>query len=1357
MASHGAFLAPVLVPISNCFVNLPHAFVQTFIRGPEFVGPGSIILELSWETVDGYVQRICVGWIGGLVKDGALRSDVIEVPIEFARCVGLLDYLEKTPQSFVRVHVMETLPIARHVNVEPCTPDDWELIQLHAGAIETELLRQMCVINDKHVSPIWINQYTLIRIRASLPVGMEHARLTPVSEIIVAPKERQTETTETSLSRDLYYEQSPPLVVQDDVDTLRNDTVDEVWIHPESLVMLDGAVKSNASSDTQEAPAVVLWSLESKRIAENNKQTETSRQKPCCYVARLKASRGVIRGHIVLNQGAIATLGITTRASIYLRVLKLPELPPTSVTLRTNLESHDGRYSASADRIQQSFLRWASSVKHGHIVCSGSVLHFNLDNEEVIRAIAEVQYDDEEAYSVEQLEDIPVGALQRYTIIGGSNGGHVLSMDQVIVQNAAGTQQTILENLNRRASSTRTLNMSIVELSRSARPYAMLMKAVRPILSRDASTARVVMGVKPPGCALVYGERGSGKSTCLRAIVHDIQTSLNFAAFAMTADCRNLRGLKMDVVKSQLSELFEEAARQAPALLVLDNLDALVPEEEESAGAANDQSRRIAELLLVLMNNNCQRMQKATVELKASFKRECEAINGLPDGQKKIARKKLLETIGSAMQSKSVAIIASAWSDTSVHKTLRGCGLFDRPIRVTLPDTERREIVIRGMLQMKVNDANFTGKGMKASRKLVIDPSIDFGLLSSLTEGYSLRDLSDATDRALHQMFRRHTLLQQTKGAYKLQQSDFEEGIEDFQPTALVGVNLFKSSIKWSDVGGLRQVRTVLKDTLELPTRYAKLYNNTPIKLPAGMLLYGPPGCGKTLLASAVAHECGLNFISVKGPEVLNKYIGASEQAIRDLFARAGLAAPSVLFLDEFDSIAPRRGADNTGVTDRLVNQLLTFLDGVEAQKGVYVLAATSRPDMIDPALLRPGRLDKSLYCGFPNEEERLDILHAVSKGMDLSKEALEYLPEIASNPKSARFSGADLQAIMYSAQLEFVHEKLNGDKSTSRQLTKAHVETSFKNAKPSTSDAARLEFERMYAGFSKARNTDFSIAEAQVSTTSNLLKSHIAHQRLSSLHDRRNDDDRRSDSNQPNQYYAGGATGRGGGSGLSVIGPGGGGSDDDHVANIIGRAQQDARTLAAGAASESTQPRHVITFYREGFTVNNGPYRARSDPTNRPFLEALEQGHVPQELEGENRTEPVEISLVDKREEDYVAPPAPAYTAFSGQGQTMGSTTYAAEAVVQGETLTAERPVIDDKKPTTTLQLRLHNGQRLRETLNLDHTLRDLHAIIQLNDAGAQPYALLAGFPPRPVATDLDQTIEQAGLKGAAITQKLI
>jgi peroxin-1 len=212
-------------------------------------------------------------------------------------------------------------------------------------------------------------------------------------------------------------------------------------------------------------------------------------------------------------------------------------------------------------------------------------------------------------------------------------------------------------------------------------------------------------------------------------------------------------------------------------------------------------------------------------------------------------------------------------------------------------------------------------------------------------------------------------------------------------------------------------------ETLQYPTTYAPIFAQCPLRLRSGLLLYGYPGCGKTLLASAVAGECGLNFISVKGPEILNKYIGASEKSVRDLFDRAEAARPCVLFFDEFDSIAPKRGHDSTGVTDRVVNQLLTQMDGAEGLSGVYVLAATSRPDLIDPALLRPGRLDKSLICDLPDLDDRIDILRALGTKLKLSQEVLDNLPEIAS--RTDGYSGADLQALVYNAHLEAIHDVL--------------------------------------------------------------------------------------------------------------------------------------------------------------------------------------------------------------------------------------------------------------------------------------------------------------------------------------------
>lgn len=244
------------------------------------------------------------------------------------------------------------------------------------------------------------------------------------------------------------------------------------------------------------------------------------------------------------------------------------------------------------------------------------------------------------------------------------------------------------------------------------------------------------------------------------------------------------------------------------------------------------------------------------------------------------------------------------------------------------------------------------------------------------------------------------------------------------------------------------------------------------------------------------------------------------------------------------------------------------------------------------------------------------------------------------------------------------------------------------------------------------------------------------------------------SDDEKVNEYYTGGHTNHGGGSGLSVLGPGTG-EHHDSIATIIARAQA---TMQETDQTSDTVPRHIITFYREGFTVNDGPYRRRDVPSNRLFLEAIEKGVVPMELESEKKSDIVDIRLVDKRSEEYKPPSAPRYTAFSGEGQRIGGTSIIAQsAVVQSsESQATNPPIIDDKQPTTTLQIRLHNGTRLRATLNLTHTIRDIHAIVYVNEAAAQSYTLLAGFPPRPLSTDLTQTIEEANLQGASITQKV-
>ncbi|RKP24914.1 P-loop containing nucleoside triphosphate hydrolase protein, partial [Syncephalis pseudoplumigaleata] len=363
-----------------------------------------------------------------------------------------------------------------------------------------------------------------------------------------------------------------------------------------------------------------------------------------------------------------------------------------------------------------------------------------------------------------------------------------------------------------------------------------------------------------------------------------------------------------------------EAAWHAPSIVCIDNIDRLCPAELE-ASHHPARSRQLTERLLAI----AQRM----------------------------------------LSLHRILIIATCTQQAALHKLLPSSHLFQTILSISPPDKQQRHEIIA--------PCDGDGDGDEDT------PALDLQEVASETEGYVAADLATLLDQAMQQAMIRSLTRKDTPlvdgvdaAVLQLTTADFATAMAHYTPSSLRGVKLAaSSSVAWSDIGGLHEARNMLLETLEWPTKYARIFAHCPLRLRSGLLLYGYPGCGKTLLASAVAKECGLNFISVKGPELLNKYIGASEKSVRDLFERAKAARPSILFFDEFDSIAPRRGHDSTGVTDRVVNQMLTEMDGAEQLEGVYVLAATSRPDLIDPALLRPGRLDKSILCGMPNEAER--------------------------------------------------------------------------------------------------------------------------------------------------------------------------------------------------------------------------------------------------------------------------------------------------------------------------------------------------------------------------------------------------
>lgn len=497
----------------------------------------------------------------------------------------------------------------------------------------------------------------------------------------------------------------------------------------------------------------------------------------------------------------------------------------------------------------------------------------------------------------------------------------------------------------------------------------------------------LMMPVLPSSGVLLTGNGGTGKTTVLKELTKALVTEKG--KHVKYFDCNLLPdSSNIGKMKQQVQEWCALCYWYSPAVLILDNAESLVP------SIKSDDPQQLA--MQQRGGSNSTRLALFLIKL----------VEGM-----------------TKKSSDAIRVVFSCHNRNELNSILFDKHFIGDVFKQMSPNVDKRG----NLLEFYVD---------KMSNHLTLGGNLQIRDIALATDGFSPLDLQALVDKLLHQ-----ALMTSDTDAdiIALDKAVFEEVIKDFSPSALRGVKLTKSTgTSWKDIGALEGPKKVLLETLEWPTKYAPIFKNCPLQLRSGVLLYGYPGCGKTLLASAVAQQCGLNFITVNGPEILNKYIGASEQNVRELFERAQSVKPCVLFFDEFDSIAPKRGHDSTGVTDRIVNQLLTQMDGVEGLDGVYVLAATSRPDLIDSALLRPGRIDKSVLCNVPGPEERLDILHTITSSGKMALEPGTDLAPVAE--QTAGYSGADLQGLAYNAYLKSVHRALlqqNPDDSRSQDSRK--------------------------------------------------------------------------------------------------------------------------------------------------------------------------------------------------------------------------------------------------------------------------------------------------------------------------------
>ncbi|CAJ1426366.1 unnamed protein product [Effrenium voratum] len=419
-----------------------------------------------------------------------------------------------------------------------------------------------------------------------------------------------------------------------------------------------------------------------------------------------------------------------------------------------------------------------------------------------------------------------------------------------------------------------------------------------------------------------------------------------------------------------------------------------------------------------------------------------------------------------------VAFVVTIPDDSSVHRMLWTWPALEHKVAIRQPQLKERPEILMALVQLKVEE------GWDVEQALLAEGALD--AWGGRVDGFSIADLCDLVERACVEanvQASGERLRDGTSewGKQRLCMEQLQKACEDFVPATMADQTFFTSEVQLADIGGLQSAKQDLMDMLTMPTRYAVLLDRAPVRTRKGLMLVGPPGCGKTMLIQAAAHETKglLRFLSVKGPELLSKYIGESEAGVRKVFERAAAAAPAVIFFDEIEALTPKRGADSTGVTDRVVNQMLCYLDGVEDRGRVFVVAATGRPDMVDPALMRPGRFDKICYCGLPSEAEKLDICQVLARknkltdGAPASAEAdlnVQLRQLVSRLPRL--FTSADINALFSSAKIEAVNEKLKKEAVGEPKITMGHLYTALESAKASVSESDERRHAQIFAPY---------------------------------------------------------------------------------------------------------------------------------------------------------------------------------------------------------------------------------------------------------------------------------------------------
>ena len=509
------------------------------------------------------------------------------------------------------------------------------------------------------------------------------------------------------------------------------------------------------------------------------------------------------------------------------------------------------------------------------------------------------------------------------------------------------------------------------------------------------------LGIEPPKGVLLHGPPGTGKTLLAKAVANE--SNSNFLFINGPEIMSRYYGQSEENIRKK----FEEAEKNAPSIIFIDEIDAIAPKREEVQGEVE---RRVVAQLLALM-----------------------------DGLKSRGK---------------VVVIAASNRPNALDPALRRPGRFDREVEIGVPKKEGRLNIL------KIH-----------TRNMPLDKTVNLKKIADITHGFVGADVSSLCKEAAMIVLRKilpelklkddevipNDLLEQLK----ITQKDFMDALKVVRPSAMREVLVEIPSVKWEEVGGLDTVKQELKEAVEWPLKFPDTFKRLGVNPPKGILLYGAPGVGKTLLAKAVATESEANFISIKGPELLSKWVGESEKAVRKVFEKARQTSPTIIFFDEIDSLAPRRGASSDShVTERVVNQILTEIDGLEELHDVVVIGATNRPDIVDPALLRPGRFDRIILVDVPDKETRKKILEVHTAQMPLDHVDLDKLAEMTEG-----YVGADMEAVCREAAIHALRSNIKA-----KEITMDNFKTALERVGPSVTQEISDIYRELLKQFSSAR-----------------------------------------------------------------------------------------------------------------------------------------------------------------------------------------------------------------------------------------------------------------------------------------------